>query len=414
MQTTDSIRLHPMLVRAVVEALHSIFCDNRHADKVIEYVLRNNKKAGGRDRAFIAETTYEVVRYYRLYVEILGHTPLTHFDFWQICGIHFAVTTQTALPNIMEFNGLNVEDIVAKYKKMSTHRALRESIPDWLDELGQQELPEVWDATLPQLNKQAQVVLRCNLLQTDRAALQHALNEENIQTKAVDDGAALVLLRRQNVFKSQAFKDGWFEVQDFSSQLVAPLLDPAPGMRVVDACAGSGGKTLHLAALMQNKGSIIALDTHAWKLDALRLRARRAGASNIEARTIENSKVIKRLFGTADRLLLDVPCSGLGVLRRNPDSKWKLSLENIEQLHATQKELLRAYSPIVKPGGKMVYATCSILPSENQQQVAAFLASEAGQEFRLLEEKRILPQDEGFDGFYMASMERSQAAPAQE
>jgi 16S rRNA (cytosine967-C5)-methyltransferase len=250
-------------------------------------------------------------------------------------------------------------------------------------------------------------VLRTNRLKTDREALKKVLAAENIETSAVGEGDSLVLNRRQNVFQSKVFKDGWFEVQDFSSQLVAPLLAPAPGMRVVDACAGSGGKTLHLAAIMKNKGSIIALDTYAWKLDALRQRARRAGATNIEARTIESSKTIKRLHGSADRLLLDVPCSGLGVLRRNPDSKWKLTLEQIDQLRATQKELLRAYSPIVKPGGRMVYATCSILPSENEQQVTEFLNSEAGRDFKMLEEKRILPQDAGFDGFYMALMERT-------
>ncbi len=414
MQDTDTIRVHPMLVRAVVEALHSTFIENRHADKVIEFVLRNNKKAGSRDRAFIAETTYEVVRYYRLYTEILGRTPTTHFDFWQICGIHLAVTVKGVLPNIIEFNDLNFQEILAKYEKLIATRAIRESIPDWMDEYCQQELPEVWDATLPELNKQAKVVLRTNLLKTDRVSLQKALAAEGIDSIAVGTGDALVLKRRQNVFTSQAFKDGGFEVQDYSSQLVAHLLAPAPGMRVVDACAGAGGKTLHLAALMQNKGSIIALDTHNWKLEALRLRARRAGVSNIDTRPIENSKVIKRLFGSADRLLLDVPCSGLGVLRRNPDSKWKLAPENIEQLRQTQQELLRGYSPIVKPGGKMVYATCSILPSENQDQVASFLKSVAGQEFRLLEEKRILPQDEGFDGFYMALMERSVATPKPE
>ncbi|MEO6760473.1 MAG: RNA methyltransferase, partial [Saprospiraceae bacterium] len=121
---------------------------------------------------------------------------------------------------------------------------------------------------------------------------------------------------------------------------------------------------------------------------------------------IESRKTIKRLYGTADRLLLDVPCSGLGVLRRNPDSKWKLNPEQIDSLRATQQEILQAYSPITKVGGRMVYATCSVLPSENQAQVARFLDSPAGQNFLLLEEKRILPQDTGFDGFYMALLER--------
>lgn len=210
----------------------------------------------------------------------------------------------------------------------------------------------------------------------------------------------------KNVFQSEAFKKGMFEVQDYSSQLVAPLLAPEPGMRVVDACAGGGGKTLHLAALMQNRGLIIAMDTLEWKLDALRQRARRAGATNIETRVIENNKVIKRLYGTADRLLLDVPCTGLGVLRRNPDTKWKLSPDQLTELEKTQQTILQSYSPILKPGGRMVYATCSVLPSENSAQVKQFLQSDAGKDFTLLEEHSILPQDEGYDGFYMALLSR--------
>jgi 16S rRNA (cytosine967-C5)-methyltransferase len=407
MSSTDTPRLQPLLIRAVVEALHAIFCDNRHADKVIEQVLRNNKKAGSRDRAFIAESTYEIVRYYRLYTEILGRTPESQWDFWQLCGIHLALTTKSDLPKMLEFNDLDTPTILAQYAQLCTQRAFRESIPDWLDAVGMQELPDVWDDTLAALNKQAKVVLRANGLKTTRDELQRALFADQIESVAVGTGDALVLKRRQNIFQHSAFREGWFEVQDFSSQLVAQFLAPAPGMRVVDACAGGGGKTLHIAALMQNKGSIIALDTYAWKLDALRLRARRAGASNIEVRTIENSKTIKRLYHSADRLLLDVPCSGLGVLRRNPDSKWKLSVDRLDQLRATQKELLRAYSPMVKPGGQMVYATCSILPSENQDQVQAFLSSDAGKAFILLAEKRILPQEEGFDGFYMALMAKS-------
>jgi 16S rRNA (cytosine967-C5)-methyltransferase len=250
------------------------------------------------------------------------------------------------------------------------------------------------------------VVLRTNRLKTDRPTLRRDLATEGIETELLGDGDALVLHKRQNVFRTAAFKAGYFEVQDYSSQLVAPLLAPQPGMRVVDACAGGGGKTLHLAALMQNKGQLVALDTLGWKLDELRTRARRAGATNIETRPIENRKVIKRLHSTADRLLLDVPCSGLGVLRRNPDSKWKLTEAQIETLRLTQAEILEYYSPILKSGGRMVYATCSILPSENGTQVQRFLKSPAGAGFSLIEERSILPQDAGFDGFYMALLSK--------
>ncbi|MDO8368114.1 MAG: RNA methyltransferase, partial [Saprospiraceae bacterium] len=285
-------------------------------------------------------------------------------------------------------------------------RSIRESIPDWLEALGQTELPDRWDETLQWLNRPAPVVLRVNRLRTSPLELQQALLSEKVETQIIQNSDALVLSVRKNVFQTSVFRKGWFEMQDYSSQLVAPLLAPQPGMRVVDACAGGGGKTLHLAALMQNKGSLIALDTQAWKLEDLRARARRAGATNIETRPIENRKTIKRLYGSADRLLLDVPCSGLGILRRNPDAKWKLQPEQIEQLRATQQEILQNYSAITKPGGRMVYATCSILPSENQDQIAKFLSTEAGKDFKLLEERRILPQDDGFDGFYMALLER--------
>ena len=405
--------LRPLLVRAVARALMAIFYEKQYADKVIEAALRENPKAGSHDRAFIAETTYEVVRYFRLYTEILGKTPQFEPDFWALVGIHLLVksgpaeeTGVPALPGWREFQQLQPDQIRQRATGLQGIRKFRESIPDWLDTLGEQELPERWDATLAALNQPARVVLRANRLKTDRAALQTALRQDGVETTPVGEGDALLLTRRQNVFQNPVFKAGWFEMQDASSQLVAPFLAPSPGMRVVDACAGGGGKTLHLAALLQNRGSIIALDTMAWKLDELRARARRAGATNIEARAIESRKTIKRLYGSADRLLLDVPCSGLGVLRRNPDAKWKLQPEQISQLNTTQQEILQAYSPITKPGGRMVYATCSVLPSENETQISRFLESPAGKDFTLLGEQRILPQDNGFDGFYMALMER--------
>lgn len=405
--------LRPLLVRAVARALMAIFYEKQYADKVIEAALRENPKAGSHDRAFIAETTYEVVRYFRLYTEILGKTPQFEPDFWALVGIHLLVksgpaeeTGAPALPSWREFQQLQPDQIRQRATGLQGIRKFRESIPDWLDTLGEQELPERWDATLAALNQPARVVLRANRLKTDRAALQTALRQDGVETMPVGEGDALLLTRRQNVFQNPVFKAGWFEMQDASSQLVAPFLAPSPGMRVVDACAGGGGKTLHLAALLQNRGSIIALDTMAWKLDELRARARRAGATNIEARAIESRKTIKRLYESADRLLLDVPCSGLGVLRRNPDAKWKLQPEQISQLNTTQQEILQAYSPITKPGGRMVYATCSVLPSENEAQISRFLESPAGKDFTLLGEQRILPQDNGFDGFYMALMER--------
>jgi 16S rRNA (cytosine967-C5)-methyltransferase len=213
---------------------------------------------------------------------------------------------------------------------------------------------------------------------------------------------ALRLPERANVFVTEAFKKGLFEVQDANSQLVAALLDVRPGMRVVDTCAGAGGKSLHLAALMGNKGQIIALDVYGSKLKELKRRARRNGAHNIEPREIDSTKVFKKLYGSADRVLIDAPCTGLGVLRRNPDTKWKLRPEFLGKITKTQQEILGNYSKMVKPGGKMVYATCSILPQENSDQVQSFLGSGEGSDFSLETEKKIYASKSGFDGFYMA------------
>jgi 16S rRNA (cytosine967-C5)-methyltransferase len=232
-----------------------------------------------------------------------------------------------------------------------------------------------------------------------------AFREKNIETSQVTGCKdALILKERQNLFILPEFKNGLFEVQDASSQLVASFMDVAPGMRVIDACAGAGGKSMHIAALMQSKGRLTSLDTEQWKLDETKKRARRAGISNLETKLIEGPKTIKKLYGTADRLLLDVPCSGLGVLKRNPDAKWKLSLGFIDRIKKEQQDILQEYSKIIKPGGKFVYATCSILPSENQLQVQAFLSTNAN--YELEEERVVLPSESGFDGFYMARIKR--------
>ena len=238
--------------------------------------------------------------------------------------------------------------------------------------------------------------------------LQNELVAEGIQTvlhRTYPD--ALILQERANVFETDAFKRGLFEVQDASSQLVASFTEVSPGMQVIDACAGAGGKSLHLAALMENKGQLTALDIYPHKLHELKRRAKRAGVHNITTRHIQSTKVIKKLHGRADRVLIDAPCTGLGVLRRNPDAKWKIDADFLERVKQTQKHIIHSYATMVKPGGKLVYATCSILKEENQSQVEGFLQSEIGKQFTLEKEQVVNPAKSGFDGFYMARMIRS-------
>ncbi|MCB0630063.1 MAG: class I SAM-dependent methyltransferase [Saprospiraceae bacterium] len=396
----QNVRLFPNLIQAVTSALQSIFTEHYYADKVIQQVLKSNPKWGSRDRAFIAESVYEIVRWYRLLYTIYGKEARSEADWWRLFGIYWIIRGGS-LPNWKEFSGLDAEVIRKKQREIHGERKIRESIPDWLDARGNQELGAAWEPSIRALNKPADVILRVNTLKTDLVQVKDALAKSGIATRGMGEDKLLVTERR-NLFATSAFKSGWFEIQDYSSQQVAPFLQVEPGMQVIDACAGGGGKTLHLATLMQNKGRVLAMDTAEWKLKELKKRARRNGIHIVETRTITGSKVIKRLHNKADRLLLDVPCSGLGVLRRNPDAKWKLSEEFIESIREEQAAILDQYSRMLKPGGLMVYATCSILPSENRQQVDRFL--ETHPNFVLEEERSILPQDEGFDGFYMARL----------
>ena len=284
--------------------------------------------------------------------------------------------------------------------------ALWDGCPEWLETLGQAQLGEAWPHERKALSTAPARYLRVNTLKCDMPTLTQRLIDEGVQTRPVKGvPSALEVQNDVSLFRTNAFQDGWFEQQDAGSQLIAPFLHIEPGMRVIDACAGAGGKTLHLAALMQGKGRLLALDTEEWKLENLKQRARRAGAHNIETRPITSSKTIKRLKDSADRLLLDVPCSGVGVLRRNPDAKWKDTAERLPVLTALQADILFRYSKMVKPGGELVYSTCSLLPCENQEQITRFLA-QAGEEFELLEERTISPAREGFDGFYMARLKR--------
>jgi len=402
------MRLHRNLVFTTIDSLMAIFNEGEYADKVVARALKKDKRWGSHDRKFVAETIYEIVRWKRLYVEIAEvKEPFDRDKIWRIFAV-WAVLRGYTLPDWKYFEDTPVRRIKGKFDELTKTRKFRESIPDWMDELGVKELgEEIWTKELAAQNEQAKVILRVNRLKTTKEKLRAILMDLNIETEFHKDYPdALILTERANVFLTDAFKDGLFEVQDASSQLVAYFLDVKPGMRVVDTCAGAGGKTLHLASLMENKGQLIAMDLYESKLKQLKIRAKRNGAFNIEPRVIESTKTIKKLHEKADRVLIDAPCSGLGVLKRNPDSKWKLQPEFIENIKKIQAEVLENYSKIVKPGGKLVYATCSVLPSENQEQIKHFLSTEIGKEFTFVQDRKVLAHESGFDGFYMALLER--------
>jgi len=402
------MRLHRNLVFAVIDTLHLIFNEGKYADKEISNTLKRDKRWGSRDRGFIAETTYDIVRWKRLYSEIADvNAPYSRPNLFRLFTV-WATLKGIEIPDWKQFEDTPTRRIKGRFDELSKITKYSESIPDWMDELGRKELGKLWEAEIKALNEQAKVILRTNTLKITPKKLQLLLDEEFIPTKPIKGyPEALELYERADVFKTEAFKKGYFEVQDASSQKVAHALKLKPGMRVIDACAGAGGKSLHIAALMQNKGQIIAMDIYSNKLKELKRRAKRAGAHNLETRLIDSTKVIKKLHNSADRVLIDAPCTGLGVLRRNPDAKWKLSPEFLIDIKQKQQQLLQDYSKMVKPGGILVYATCSILPSENQMQVQEFLNSESGSTFQFNQDEKILAHKSGFDGFYYAILHKN-------
>lgn len=375
--------MFPPIRAAILEALELTVHQNYYADKVLQKILRSSSKFGSRDRREVAETFYDIVRHFRLLQSQAGES----------------------LEDIVDYYLENKEKVLHDRASFDVSVPVRESVQDdfyglMLQELGEERTQRELEA----MNEMAPVCLRTNTLLTDRKTLMQALQDEGIETFPAENDVGVFLKERKNVFTTKAFKSGFFEVQDYGSQKIAAFLQLQPGQRVVDACAGAGGKSLHMAAAMQNKGRILSLDIHEWKLQELKLRARRAKAALIELRPITSTKIIKRLENSADRLLLDVPCSGSGVLRRNPDSKIKWSPEQFANLQKTQSEILHGYGKMLKPGGKMVYATCSILPSENQRQVEAFLAAHT--DWQLEESFTLFPSEGPHDGFFAARLVR--------
>jgi 16S rRNA (cytosine967-C5)-methyltransferase len=388
-------KLHPPLISAIANILREVFEKGYLADRSIEFAFKNHKQWGSRDRKFIAESTYDMIRFWRL----IWHTAQHTISFDQ-------KTLEKLVHHYLELKG---EKSFHEWYQLKSFKnidpAVAYSISDELYQQGYTELGLQWHQELAAMNLPAPLVIRVNSLKAKKHQVIEALKASKIECEESEMAPeALIIKQKSNIYTLDIFKNGWIEVQDINSQMIAPLLDIQEGMRVIDACAGGGGKTLHMAAHMQNKGKIIALDIEQRKLDNLKTRAARSGASNIETRLIEDAKTIKRLENTADRLLLDAPCSGIGVLKRNPDAKYKMNLEKLNRIRGIQSEILNDYSSVLKSGGKMIYATCSIFKSENEVQIKQFLKNNSA--FKLLHHQSLYPSVTGFDGFYISVLEK--------
>ena len=388
-----------MLTEAACGIVDAVFKERKVLDHQLASAFARHPKWGKRDRAFVAETVFEVVRWRRALAYVAG-VPET--DTSALCAIHWH-RMGFQLPADWSRGDLEPPDWQAREESLSSQpRAVRESIPDWLDEIGFQELGPAWDAELTALNRRARVYLRVNSLLGSQDTALTWLAEQGIGAEAVTGiPGALVLAEGKTIPKSLR-AEGIVEIQDAGSQCVAPRLQACPGETVIDACCGAGGKTLHLAGLMENRGVIHALDIEPRKLEELGRRAQAAGVTCIKPAMATKSNVTS-LAGKADRLLIDAPCSGLGTLKRQPDLKWRLTAGQLERVGTKQRELLGLYPSMLRSGGILVYATCSILPSENRAQISWLLASNS---FELISETILSPAQAGYDGFYAAVLRK--------
>jgi 16S rRNA (cytosine967-C5)-methyltransferase len=391
-------------VPLIIQAIQWIFVKKKTPGKALELLFKTYE-VNGFDKKMVSENVYEIIRWWRLLVETNNANPsMQDENIARIIGINL-IRKGNKLPPHDWMKNLNVNSLEKKLNEKLKIDVCRHSLPDWLEEKGKEELGEKWDEAMQALNTNYKQCLRVNTLKTTMAEVAADFQEFEMEfstSPLSEDG--IVLDEFENIFKHPFFKNGKIEIQDMGSQHVAFFAGVKPGMRVIDACAGAGGKTLHMAARMKNKGKIIALDIQDYKLEELKKRCKRAGVENVEIKQLENNKVVKRLKDTADLVLIDAPCSGLGVLKRNPDIKWKLHKDELEEIVTIQKDILQRYATMVKKGGKLVYVTCSIFPSENEVRIKDFMI--ANPEFELEEETNISPAIAESDGFYMARLKR--------
>jgi 16S rRNA (cytosine967-C5)-methyltransferase len=404
MTEIQSPRLFPNTVAGVLEGLEITFGKGIYADKVVERLLRQNKKWGSRDRSFVAEHTYEMVRWWGLLWALLGQEPSTkRKDLQKLFGIYW-MWKGYSLPDWPKFDSIRNISIDERIGSI-TDTATLESYSSWFSALAEEQLgADRWASIARAMNIPNTVNIRVNSLKATQEQVINALSEAGIKTFPHPSFSGVLCIEgRPRLNNISAFQEGWFEVQDAGSQVIAPFLNPTPGSTVIDACAGAGGKTLHLGELMENQGTLIAMDVEGRKLGELLKRTQRSGLSIVKTRAWEETGVLAELENTADYLLLDVPCSGTGVIKREPDTKWKLQPDHLERLNDVQYEIIHSYSRMVKPGGTMVYATCSILPQENRGQIDSFLLN--NDKFKLIEDQSVDPAEFN-DGFYMAKLQR--------
>jgi len=425
-------------IAAAIDLLAAIEATPRYpADAMANNFFRNRRYIGSGDRRAVSERAWAVIRARRRLSWWLGDTPPTPpllvaasllLEGWALSGVTQSFSGGQFAPKPLSQADISVlqriEGHTLDHPDMPP--AVHMEIPDWILPHLQKRFGADLAHEMAAMEMPASLDLRVNLLKATREAARAALAAEGIESELTPISPwGLRIEGRRLVTTGKAFQDGLVEIQDEGSQLVAYLVGAAPGMRVADWCAGAGGKTLAMAMTMENHGHIVACDVSVHRLDGAVRRLRRAGVHNVERHLIEpGDKWAKRNAKRFDRVLVDAPCTGIGTWRRNPDARLRLKESDLEELLAKQKVILDSASRLVRPGGRLVYATCSLLPEENEDQVRAFLSRHP--DFRTKPLPRawqggvppcsdeflvLTPARHGTDGFFGAVLERQTPGP---
>jgi len=381
--------MHPKaLLDACSELVKLVLKFDHPADAVVSRYFRDNRSLGPRERATLAETVYTVLRKKLLFDHLSPSGSGPKERRMAILGFHGPRDFLKSALTEQEKTWLDQCDSIKPADLLERHR---HNLPEWLVQPLKQQLGDQFWALVESLNQPAPLDLRVNTLNDKRPDVQQELKLAGIAALATPYSPwGLRLDTKPALTKLDVFARGAIEVQDEGSQLLALLLDAKRGEMVVDFCAGAGGKTLAIGASMRNTGRLYAFDTSAHRLDALKPRLARSKLSNVHPAAIahERDERIKRLAGKIDRVLVDAPCSGLGTLRRNPDLKWRQSPQSVQEMTVKQAAILQSASRLLKPGGRLVYATCSLLPEENEAIAQAF--TDANREFSPLPAAQVL------------------------
>lgn len=416
--------LKPLLFKSASELLDTILTGNQAADKQMEQFFRAHPALGQHDRGFVAETVYGCLRRKRSLSYRLGSESAQALVAAYLL-IEGGFSVRALADSGVRPAGVDLSSLAARARNEEPDMPLgaRTDLPDWLlqrllGQYGEQETRALASA----LNQPATLDLRVNTLKAGRMAVAERLGQEGFAVEPTP-WSPVGLRRRERapLFGTATFRDGWIEVQDEGSQLIPYLLEPRRREMVVDFCAGAGGKTLQLGAMMANSGTIYAFDIAPKRLARLKPRLIRAGLDNVRPVVIahEREARVQRLCGKIDRVLVDAPCTGSGTLRRSPDIKWREP--DLPRLVETQRRVLAAAATLVKPGGRMVYATCSLLREENDEIISDFLSNHSGFRPRSAAEilarhsvaidlhddaLRLYPHRHHTDGFYALALDR--------